>query len=146
MFYKLLHSCNKKHWTFSQSWIISETVCFYWLLYAAHFSRWCPYKLAFETSGLPYVLKLASGNLTAELPATPSANLSRAETDQFTPFNSSSTVSSPIKSLIQTGFKIESDSKRNKTWAGAKTGKVQWSCFLRSLMLQLACFSDRPQV
>ncbi len=40
--------------------------------------------LAVKTRDTPYVLKLASGDLTSRVKSTPSASLSRAETDQFT--------------------------------------------------------------
>ncbi len=41
--------------------------------------------LAVETSDVHYILKLASGDWQAELQATPSAGLSWAQMDQFTP-------------------------------------------------------------
>ncbi len=40
--------------------------------------------LAVKTSDKPYILNLASGALRAELQASTSASLSRAETHQFT--------------------------------------------------------------
>ncbi len=60
----------------------------------------------------------------------------------YTAATFTATVWSHRESLLQTGFKRERDNKRDKTRAGAKTGMGLPSCFLRSLMVQLAWFLE----
>ncbi len=75
--------------------------------------------LAVETRDMPYVIELASGDLTN--------TISRLESSWDGPLSTAATfpatISSPCESLVQTGLKRKSDNKQNKTWAGAKTGK-----------------------
>ncbi len=83
-------------------------------------ARW----LGVETGNVPYVLKLAS--------------------DDLTNWVAGDTVWSHRESLVQTGIKRANDNRQTKVWARAKNreGKVQQSWFPWSLMLQLAWFPD----
>ncbi len=75
--------------------------------------------LAVETSDVPFVLKLASGDLT-NWAAGDTVSWDRAI---YTAATFPATVWSHPESLVQTGLKTERDNKRDKTRAGAKTGR-----------------------
>ncbi len=80
--------------------------------------------LAVKTSDVPYALKLASGNSTSWVAGD---TVSRLESSwggpAYTAATFPATISSHCESLVQTGFKRESDNEWNKMWAGAKTGR-----------------------
>ncbi len=80
--------------------------------------------LAVETSDVPYILKLASGNLTSWA-AGDTVSLLESSWDGpgYTAATSPATVWSRREYLVQTGLKRERDDKPNKTRAGAKTGR-----------------------
>ncbi len=113
-------------WLFSQSQVISERVCSYWLLYIVLLSDWWHRMswLAVVISDVLYIIKLTSGNMTSGVTGD---TVSWFESSWGGPAYSAATFPATFlshhESLVLTGLKRESSNKWNKTWAGAKTGR-----------------------
>ncbi len=80
--------------------------------------------LAVETSDMPYVLKLASGDLTSWAAGDAVSQLESSwDGAVYTTATLPATVWCHCESLVQTGLKRERDNRRDKIQAGVKTGR-----------------------
>ncbi len=100
---------------------------------------------AVKTNEMPYALKLASGDLTSWAAGD---TISLLESSWDGPVYTAATFLATVlfcEFLVQTGLKRERErQKMKKTLSRSKNRdrRVQGSCLLRSLTLQLAWFTD----